>query len=413
MIDYTPEEIIKLHEAAESAERVRDVWESRVAELELQVSALSAALWFYADQSNWSHLQGDVSAAVKEHGYRAIMAIAECREALKAQKDSPAPTTPASGAEGRLSPQASPGVLRTPETPEPSARSQSVEQALRELLHFAEFVAFRDREADWGRVIARAKAALSDKLDEKIQVIEYWNKETGERSVSTAKAAEDNTQLMRILEDALIEDRAELLFRRFYGEPCIWLYSDRKDAWRDRARETLKGAAWKAKSISQGPDGGEKTRSEAAGGVSAHVTHRNEDQGSDLATPSSKARSEPQPADTSNCLGVGDGSGNLFVYGTYEAIKACQALVLRTQPAPQDTQLKRLSKDDPNYIDWMEAFDCDVEDALDQVSMDPKVRGQIRWMVMKQVSRYTEIEMELRAKLKALDVARQEGRKDG
>jgi hypothetical protein len=28
-------------------------------------------------------------------------------------------------------------------------------------------------------------------------------------------------------------------------------------------------------------------------------------------------------------LGVGDGSGQLFVYGSYEAIKACQKLILR------------------------------------------------------------------------------------
>lgn len=36
-------------------------------------------------------------------------------------------------------------------------------------------------------------------------------------------------------------------------------------------------------------------------------------------------------AKTACCMGVGSGDGNLFVYGTYESIKAAQALVFRAE----------------------------------------------------------------------------------
>jgi hypothetical protein len=37
-----------------------------------------------------------------------------------------------------------------------------------------------------------------------------------------------------------------------------------------------------------------------------------------------------------NCMGVGDGSGKLFVYGDYDSIKAAQALIFRSEEAQRD-----------------------------------------------------------------------------
>jgi hypothetical protein len=39
-------------------------------------------------------------------------------------------------------------------------------------------------------------------------------------------------------------------------------------------------------------------------------------------------------------MGVGDGSGNLFVHGTYESIKACQALIFRMEKAESALAVK-------------------------------------------------------------------------
>lgn len=58
-----------------------------------------------------------------------------------------------------------------------------------------------------------------------------------------------------------------------------------------------------------------------------------------------------------------------------------------------------------NTVGWMEEFDCDVESALDEVSEDPKIRGQIRWMVMTNVNHYVAIEMRLKSKLSRLEDA--------
>lgn len=35
-------------------------------------------------------------------------------------------------------------------------------------------------------------------------------------------------------------------------------------------------------------------------------------------------------------IGVGDGSGNLIVYGTYDSVKAVQAMVLRLESAEKE-----------------------------------------------------------------------------
>lgn len=43
------------------------------------------------------------------------------------------------------------------------------------------------------------------------------------------------------------------------------------------------------------------------------------------------AQLEAQLADRSSCLGVGDGSGSLFVYGNYESIKAAQDKIFRSE----------------------------------------------------------------------------------
>ena len=56
-------------------------------------------------------------------------------------------------------------------------------------------------------------------------------------------------------------------------------------------------------------------------------------------------------------LGVGDGSGQLFVHGSYEAIKAVQAIILRAERLTAElASLQRERDADAALLDWLDGF---------------------------------------------------------
>jgi hypothetical protein len=73
MIDYTPEEIMKLHEAAESAERIRETWEARIAELEAALSA----------EKSRSKLRGDSLKSVSERAEQNTLLLRILTDAIE------------------------------------------------------------------------------------------------------------------------------------------------------------------------------------------------------------------------------------------------------------------------------------------------------------------------------------------
>jgi hypothetical protein len=56
-----------------------------------------------------------------------------------------------------------------------------------------------------------------------------------------------------------------------------------------------------------------------------------------------------------------------------------------------------------NDIGWLEAFDCDVEASLDQVTSDVQIRGKIRFMLVKISNANTGVMMALHEKAKRFE----------
>lgn len=67
-------------------------------------------------------------------------------------------------------------------------------------------------------------------------------------------------------------------------------------------------------------------------------------------TPALQAECDALRAKTSLSLGVGDGTGNLFVHGDYDSIKRVQALIFECEKLRKDAERYRYLKRGRNWI---------------------------------------------------------------